>query len=157
SQWKTGKALRQFGRGERGTQARLVLDRAGQTVTCNVVRDYNDPIREKRPGVIDEIRENVYYVDLDRAEMSAIEEAAQTLAEADGVIFDLRGYPNGNDGVLQYLSSDTLYSALWQVPKLIYPDQMDLKYHITSRWIMPPRQPQFTGTIVFLTGGSAIS
>ena len=161
-QWKAYRAQREFGRGERGTQVALTLDRSGEAVTCEVARNLDGRaawmLQEERPDSIEEIQEGVYYVDLGRAEMGAIEGEAQALAEARGVIFDLRGYPNGNHGVLQYLSEDTLRSAHWQVPQQIYPDQADLVgYDTTGRWALEPKAPHFQGQIVFLTDGRAIS
>lgn len=157
-QWRTQRALLEFGRGERGSQARLTLMRAGETVTCEVTRDFNDAIQEARPEPIEELRKGVYYVDLSRAELSAITERAQALAAAQGVIFDLRGYPNSNHSVLQHLTSDTLRSARWQVPQQIYPDQKDLVgYDTSGRWTLTPQEPRFRGEIAFLTDAHAIS
>ena len=157
-QWKAFRAQRGFGRGERGSQVRLTLERSGETVTCELARDFDGAIQEERPDPITELREGVYYVDLSRAEIGEIEERAEALAGAEGVVFDLRGYPNGTHAVLQHLTEDSLRSARWQVPQQIYPDQTELVgYDTTGRWTLPPKAPRFTGRVVFLTDGSAIS
>jgi C-terminal processing protease CtpA/Prc len=156
-QWKRLRALREFGIGARGSQARLVLERSGQAVTCDVARDFAGSIREERPPPIEEIKDGIYYVDLERAEMSDIEASLPGLAEAEGIVFDGRGYPNGTSGVLQHLSNDTLYSTRWRTPQRIYPDQAETAYDTTARWILPPRQPRFQGEVVFLTDARALS
>ncbi|HMB93976.1 MAG TPA: S41 family peptidase [Rhodothermales bacterium] len=157
-QWKMVRAQRAFVQGKRGEQVAMTLQRADQTITCEVDYNYEGRIQGERPGPLEELRAGLYYVDLSAVEMSAVEQEAEHLAEADGVIFDLRGYPNSTHGVLQYLTDTPLRSAQWQVPQHIYPDQMDtVAYDTTGRWRLDPRKPQFTGTIVFLTDGRAIS
>lgn len=44
-----------------------------------------------------------------------------------------------------------------KVPRIIYPDHENLVGYATSRWTLSPSEPQFTGEIVFLTDGRAIS
>jgi C-terminal processing protease CtpA/Prc len=98
------------------------------------------------------------YVDLRRAEMSAISERIEELAAAPGVIFDLRGYPNGNHDVLRHLTDKPLQSAHWMVPQIIYPDRENIVgYDRSGRWNMEPAEPKFVGRTIFLTDGSAIS
>jgi C-terminal processing protease CtpA/Prc len=157
-QWKTVRALGLFGRGERGTMASLGLRRPSGTVTCEVVRDIDGRLGEERPETIEEVSAGVHYVDLDRAEMADLRAMAPTLAEAKGIVFDLRGYPNGNHDVLRHLTREPLRSAQWQVPQQIYPDREGLiGYDTTGRWTLPPAEPTFPGEIVFLTDGRAIS
>lgn len=158
-QWKRRQALRTLGHGERGSVAHLILDRQGETVSCDVVRSFKGLIGENRPTTLQELQDGVYYVNLSTTWMNDIEHQVDALAGAKAVIFDLRGYPRDNVGVLQYLSENTLHSTLWHIPKQIYPDQMNfIGYDTTgTRWTLPPKEPQFTGKIVFLTDSNAIS
>lgn len=90
--------------------------------------------------------------------MDVFRKRVQKLANARGVIFDMRSYPRGKNFVmLQYLAKDTLHSAFWQIPQYIYPDQQNQVGYKVSRWTLPPMKPHFTGEIVFLTGSGAIS
>jgi C-terminal processing protease CtpA/Prc len=158
SQYRAYRAVQELGRGERGTDAVLRLSRNGAARQCNVLRTGQTAPAEPRPEPIVEIANGVMYVDLDRAEMPAIREAMGRLAEAHGVIFDLRGYPRGNHEVLRHLSRDTLQSAHWQVPQRIRPAPAPLTgYDTSGRWALPPAEPQLTGRIVFLTDARAIS
>jgi len=158
-QWKKHLALRALGHGEQGSVAHLILDRQGETVSCDVVRSFKGGIWENRPTTLDELRDGVYYVNLSTTSMDDIEHHVDALAEAKAVIFDLRGYTRDNVSVLRYLSEDTLHSTRWHVPKQIYPDQMNFAGYDTTggRWTLPPKAPQFTGKIVFLTDSNAIS
>lgn len=158
-QWNEYRALGGFGRGERGTDVSLTIQREGQEQTCTLTRSGERRPSEPKPAPIDTLEDGVYYVDLDRAPIREIDTHMEMLAAAKGVVFDLRGYPEGgNQRVLQHLSTDTLRSARWQVPQIIYPDRERLVgYDASGRWTLPPLEPQFTGKIVFLTNARAIS
>lgn len=157
-QWKSFRALSDFGLGLRNEPASLILDREGRTVSCDVDRTFSGRLEEERPDSIAMIQPDIYYVDLGRAEIGAIQEHMESLAQAKGVIFDLRGYPKGNHAILQHLTDEPIQSAYWQVPQIIYPDQKELVgYDTSGRWTLFPSEPRITGRIVFLTSGRAIS
>lgn len=165
-QWRSYRALRALGEGAPGTTARLTLRRGEETVTCRVTRADSAqaerwPRRlqtEPRPDSIDVLSNGTHYVDLTRVGMGAIQPHLDTLAQAERVVFDMRGYPEGGAQVLlQHLSSDTLRSAYFEVPKLIYPDQENVVGYTETRWTLPPRKPHVSGQIAFLTDARALS
>jgi beta-lactamase regulating signal transducer with metallopeptidase domain/C-terminal processing protease CtpA/Prc len=166
-QWRTIRALRQLGEGRPRTTARLELRREGQAVECQVSRSGDSSTRgrgrrqlqaEPRPDSIDVLPGGTHYVDLTRARMDALRPRLDTLAQAESVVFDVRGYPEGgNQELLQHLSPDTLRSAHFEVPKLIYPDQQEIAGYTGGRWTLPPKTPQFSGEVAFLTDARAIS
>jgi C-terminal processing protease CtpA/Prc len=158
SQWKTAFSLSQLNYGPPGEQFKFVLNRPGESVRCTITRSKDTDFQLKEPGPIEEIREDIYYVDLSSASMDVINKKADTLASAKGLIFDQRGYPNRNHGVLQYLSKDTLRSARWMIPQIIYPDQANVAGFDTSgRWTLPPKKPYFSGKKIFLMSKNTIS
>jgi C-terminal processing protease CtpA/Prc len=107
---------------------------------------------------IDELGAGIRYVDLRRTDWSDISRSIEELAAAPAVIFDLRGYPNANHDILSHLTDQTLQSAIWNKPQIVYPDQEDVTgWDQSGRWLMPPREPRFQGQIVFITDASAIS
>ncbi|MDA8018521.1 MAG: S41 family peptidase, partial [Thermoanaerobaculia bacterium] len=157
-QWRTARTLRMFGRGEPGSRVRLGLRRGDETVHCEVERSSAAEAPSNRPEAIASLRPDVMYVDLGRAPLETIQERIEELAAAPGVVFDLRGYPRGNDEVLSHLSDQVLRSAHWQIPQQIYPDQeRRVGFDTSGRWLKEPRQPRFRGEVVFLTDGRAIS
>jgi C-terminal processing protease CtpA/Prc len=109
--------------------------------------------------MVDTLRTGVRYVDLTRAEWPTLRQHIGELADANGVVFDVRGYPTGGARkLLPHLSGDTLRSARFQVPQFIYPDQANIVgYNASGRWTLPPEEPQITGNVAFLTGPGAIS
>jgi Periplasmic protease len=163
-QWTEGRALQQLGRGEPGSTASLVVRRGETEETCEVPRS-EQRIRwrqlrlDDRPDTLDTLRAGVRYVDLTRAEWPTLQRHMGELANANGVVFDLRGYPTGSAWrLLRHLSRDTLRSARFQVPQFVYPDQKNrVGYDASGRWTLPPKEPQITGDVAFLTGPGAIS
>jgi hypothetical protein len=158
-QWKRRRALAMnYGVAGYGTTAEVVVDRNGETMTLSIPRGWDYAPDEPRPQQIAEIEPGVYYVDLSRASMGAIANVIDDLAAADGVIFDLRGYPNGNHDILCHLSDQVLQSAHWMVPQITHPDRKRIEgWDTDGRWILDPREPRITGRVAFLTDAQAIS
>jgi C-terminal processing protease CtpA/Prc len=156
--WKQYRATVDLGRGPRGSTGRVDLLRGGKRVTVEATRDTFPRLREPRPLPIEEIRPGIVYVDLDRASLDGLEGRMPQLAEARAVVFDLRGYPNGNHEVLRHLTDRPLRSARWMVPLAIYPDRERIAGWDTSGvWSLEPAQPRVTGKVLFLTDARAIS
>jgi C-terminal processing protease CtpA/Prc len=104
------------------------------------------------------LENNVFYVDLDRAPWQDIQPLLEGMAKARGVIFDLRGYPKGNHGVLSHLLTEDDTSVSWmQVPHIIHPDAENPVEPQKLGWNLPAREPRFQGKAVFITDGRAIS
>jgi C-terminal processing protease CtpA/Prc len=163
-QWTEGRALRQLGRGDADSTVSLTVRRGDAENTCEVARSdrrirWRQLRLDDRPNTVDTLRSGVRYVDLTRAEWPTLRQHIGELADANGVVFDLRGYPTGGARkLLPHLSGDTLRSARFQVPQFIYPDQANIVgYNASGRWTLPPEQPQITGDVAFLTGPGAIS
>jgi len=156
-QWRRWRALGQFGWGPRGSEGTLEIRRGSNALTVTRARDTTQLPMESRPGNIEELEPGIFYVNLDLVEIGTFQEHVDELAAADGVVFDLRGYPNGNHMALTYLTGQNLNSAFWKVPQIIYPDHDGEAHFAESRWDLPPSEPRFQGRIVFLTDGRAIS
>lgn len=156
-QWREFRALGELGRGAPGETMRVDLLRRGEPETIHLPRVAGPPPEDPRPDPIAELEPGIFYVDLDRVPMEAFEARVEELAEADGVVFDLRGYPNGNHLVLSHLSDEPLQSAFWRIPQIIRPDFQEPMEYQESRWHLSPRTPRIDGRIAFITDGRAIS
>lgn len=147
---------------------RLTLGVAGETTVLEV---NGMPLRltyaadaapqPQRPAAIAELEGDVWYVDLERSSMEEIDAVMDQLAAARGVIFDLRGYPNGTHPVLQHLLGAPehdrwMHTPRWDHPAL--PGQLHQPASWDSvGWELEPLAPRITGEVVFLTGPGAIS
>jgi len=165
-QWKEVRALRQFGRGEPGSTVSLTVQRGKKEKTCQLRRASDSETgrrrenlqKENRPAPIDTLRGGYRYVDLTRAKWPDIQNQIGDLASAQRIVLDLRGYPaNRNYKVLQHLSADSLTEMHIATPQFIYPDQTPRAGSRTDRDIFPPRTPQITGDVAFLTDARAVS
>lgn len=156
-QWKRHRALMAFGWGTEKRPATLAVRRGGKDRT--VVVERSDRREWARPHEkLEALQEGIVYVDLVQASMDEIRAEIDTLAAAPGVVFDLRGYPQGNHEVIRHLIDEPVRSAHWMVPLSIYPDgERFVDYDRSGRWLLEPEAPRFEGKAVFLTDGSAIS
>ncbi|MDJ0841484.1 MAG: S41 family peptidase [Acidobacteriota bacterium] len=154
--WRRHSAVNSLLRGPRDTTITVRIKRGNEEVTVKTL------LNSRKRTVVegDSIRmleEGVHYVDLSRADMEEIKLKLEQLAEARGVVFDLRGYPNGNHAILQHLTDQNIHSAWWRIPRVIRPDQDPSRTFTERHWDLPPLKPRFKGKIVFLTFGGAIS
>jgi C-terminal processing protease CtpA/Prc len=157
-QWRRWRGLNQLTAGPAGSEMSMDIGRSSGDLTLTLIREAKPlTVTEARPGNIEELEPGIFYVNLDLVELSAFQEQVEELAAADGIVFDLRGYPNGNHLALTHLTDSFLNSAFWRVPQIIYPDHDGEAQYAESRWNLPPSQPRFQGRIVFLTNGRAIS
>jgi C-terminal processing protease CtpA/Prc len=148
--------------GPKGDTLRFLVERGADTVSASGVvatmpriylqPDQGDSIRELAKGI--------WYVDLNRAPMEAIDSVMGKLAKARGVVFDLRGYPNGNHDVISHLlTGNEERGEKWMfIPRIAYPDRERIAGWDGVGWsYLQPKPPHIDGKVVFLTNGLAIS
>jgi C-terminal processing protease CtpA/Prc len=157
-QWKRWRSLQQFGYGDQGSLAKLEIKRGDEVLEKEAERTNKQPISDVIRPNLQEIEEGIYYVDLSQATWQEIRNKIQDLADARGVIFDLRGYPNGNHQVICHLLREDDTSKAWmQVPLIIYPDQENIVDYQKMGWGLAAQKPHIDGKVVFLVDGRAIS
>lgn len=160
-QWRRSRGRSVLLAGPDGSTVALQV-RTGTAAPTNVSlkRTVGGAPKEKRPKAIEEVKVGIWYVDLDggRANMDEYKKALRDLTAAEGVIFDMRGYPNEVAmDVLRRAASEPITSANWNVPIVSKPDHQGMTFN-KSRWNpAPPEVPRFRGKVVFITDGRAIS
>lgn len=157
--WMNTRLARELLAGNNGSKVKVgYLTTTGSRGEAILVRDTNPWALPKGrvPDNLAEIRPGIFYFDLNRASDKDFEEALPKLAEARGVIFDLRGYPKMGPVFLQHLSDKPLKSAGWNIPLVTQPDGKGWEWR-KSNWNLKPKTPRIKGRLVFLTGGEAIS
>ena len=155
------RSLRQLGTGKIGTEATVeIKDKEGlKTHTVErLSRRSVIKIGQSDFPVTGQIEDGIYYVDLDRASMDRINDNIDKIASSQGVIFDLRGYPNGNHEIIRHLLASPDTSDQWmQIPKIIYPNQKNIVGYRKDGWQLKPAKPHIQGEVVFLTDDQALS
>lgn len=159
-QWKRSRALDEIGASENPGTIEMVVRHADDTtesVRLTLKASRTLAAKEPRPANGEQLAPGVFYFDLTAAETASLEPFMETFATAKGVVFDLRGYPgSAGANLLPHLADKQMRSAHWNVPIIRMPDGQGVSYH-TSNWEMTPQKPLFTGKVVFLTDGRAIS
>ena len=133
-----------------GTEFEAVVDRI---MPGQITR-----VSEHRAADGEALAPGIVYFDLNGADAEALNTAMPLLAAAEGIVFDLRGYP-GDAGVrlMPHLSRETVQSARWRVPIVTRPDREGWRWNESGRWWLPPAKPFLGAKIAFLTDGRAIS
>ncbi|MDJ0764425.1 MAG: S41 family peptidase [Myxococcota bacterium] len=143
-----------FGEGQKGSTVSLVVEHNGTQQTVELSYTEDRPPHEREGDSIRLLEEGVYYIDLTRASMPEIKANIDDIATAPGVIFDLRGYPNGNHNVISHLLDGPDTSGEWMsTPLIIYPDMEKLAGWSHDGWLLPAVEPHVQGKVVFLNGG----
>lgn len=165
-QWKRYRSTQALNRimGQTGN-VMLKLKRGEEEWEAEVAASSRQPPEPKKRPVIDTIDEGdknganaIYYVDMGRAEPKDVDPMIDRLANAKGIVFDMRGYPRGTQYLFQHMTDDHMVSAKWLVSEQVRPDRVDMaNFGSRQRWQMPPRKPRFKGKFVFITDASAIS
>lgn len=156
-QWKRHRALEQFGGGDEGRSVRYRVQRGEQQITVDTTLNQRTAVPAQERPHISELRPGIWYVDLATAPMEEIRPQLAMLAKAEGVIFDLRGYPKSNHEVLRHLLREPETAQWMAIPKITRPDHDFRAGHQRFGWNMQPAEPHIGGRVAFLTDGRAIS
>ena len=157
-QWKRWKSLNRFAYGDPGSVAVIKLKRENRVLNVETERNFKQSIAEIDRPNIQEQEDGIYYVNLSQAAWNEIKAKIDDLANAKGVIFDLRGYPNGNHEIICHLLKERDTSNAWmQIPFFIYPDQENIVDYQKMGWMLVTKEPHIKGKVVFITDGRAIS
>lgn len=152
--WLNYRAEKMSLMGEKGKDLTIKVD----SKEISLVRD-SYPHRP-RTSIVDfeEIRDGVFFLNLNTMTMEDIKKHLPELEKANFIICDLRFRPNGNHGFISHLLKyDDTISSWMKIPRSIYPDRENTTYQ-NKGWMLPAKKPYLGDKqIVFLIDGSAIS
>jgi C-terminal processing protease CtpA/Prc len=112
---------------------------------------------EPRPEKIAEIEPGIWYVDIGRIDDQDFAGALPDLQRANGIVFDVRGYPSRlSTIVISHLTDEPVTCAQWHVPVVHWPDREKMDFRF-SNWEVPPVPPRLKARVAFVTDGRAIS
>ena len=144
----------------RDSLVRVTVEHAdGDTATVQLWRGPPAEVHEGKPEPVAQLRPGIWYVDLDRVTTAQLQAAVPELARAAGIVFDLRGYPDGVNPFtfFSHLIREPAASAQWQVPLVTRPDSPSYRFLARQRWDLRPAAPYLGAPRVFITDGRAIS
>lgn len=151
-----------FLRGQRDSEVTITATGARGTRSVTLVRNRQlMEVREPRPAPITEVREGIFYVDLDAVDLASFEEALPRLAAAQGLIFDLRRYVAPGVGIplMTRLSRTPVEAPGFHLPRVGGPDPSATRFfrHTEAEWRLEPAAPYLAPRKVFLAGPSTVS
>ncbi len=159
-QWKRVRAFRWIGARPAGEPIGLRVARAGESIDVTVAAG-EPPAQEYSQPPIAQLDGGVWYFDLTRTAPADITANIESLARAPGVIFDLRGYPNETDGVLNHLLSKPDSDRWMHVARIVRPalpgEPRPRPTWQSIGWELVSAKPHIAGHAIFLTDGRAIS
>ena len=137
----------------------VVTTEAGETISVDVASAPGEQvkdIREARPQTVAELEPGILYVDLTRWNDGIFRENLDRLAQAEGIVFDLRGYPRGTFLWLEHFIREPGSSPNFLAPVFVAPDG-EARYPVNGDWKLEPKQPHIPAKRVFLTDARAVS
>ncbi len=168
-QWLRYRALIELAAGLPGGTATLAVQpHAGGPVRAVTVA-YTAPVGstvgvgglgspvEPRPEQIAQVRPGIYYVDLSRISDDDLQGAVDQLAAADGIVFDMRGYPFLlSPVVLGHLIDKPVTSNWFNIPIVTRPDRQGWDWR-SEYFFQTPVAPRLTRRVAFLINGQDLS
>ncbi len=129
-----------------------------RSVLCPSYWDLGFLQRESRPPKIVEMQPGLWYVDFCRTEDSEFYAVLSHLAQARGVLFDVRGYPSAiSYHTLAHLIDAPITSPKHCLPTRLYPDRQRVEWDVRQWDPIFPVAPRIAGKIAFLTDERAVS
>ncbi|WP_116126683.1 S41 family peptidase [Lewinella sp. IMCC34183] len=159
--WRAYRSQRQSLSGDRSSPFPIEVDGVLRRLTRHIPLFEYYPLTKVNQTQHRSYPDGIEYVNLDMISMEELTDLLPELSRASGLLFDLRGYPNGNHGLINHLMTqpDTV-SAWMKIPQIVYPDGEEPVGYSPRNWIdfMQPQAP-FLGErpVVFLTDGRAVS
>lgn len=133
----------------------------GDAFTATLARSQAYPINTattRKPTNGSELAPGIVYFNLCGTGSDELQQVMGTLTAAQGIVFDMRGYPaQAAFEVIQHLIDTSATSARWNVPVVTRPDREPWEWHTSGRWDMPPLTPRWSMPVVFMTNAGAIS
>jgi hypothetical protein len=126
----------------------------------NIKYDYSEPKIASQKDLYKQLENNIYYLNLNDIDIETITRLMPELKQANGIIYDMRGYPNSTitDLISHLLKVKDTSDAWLQTPQIIYPNQKNIIGYQKVGWELEPKEPYLGDTQnVFIIDGRAIS
>jgi len=144
-----------------GDPVRITLrhpDGAGYSILPRRVREW--PASQALKPVVNgaEVVPGIVYFNLIGATAEQLHESMTKLESAQGIIFDVRGYP-GEAAVelMSHLTDSPIQSPRWVLPVFRLPDREGVEWLDLERWLLPAKPPRLNAEVAFLADARAIS
>lgn len=151
------RALRSLAAGDLGQSRVLALERDGRVLETPIVLtslQNNHRLYQPVTQVIAELGPGVLYVDLTRLSSQEFRANLARFAAARGLVFDVRGYLEGDFTMLPHFADAPSESMQHLIRVAMAPDYVAVD---NRQFTLQPRAPRLTESIVFITDARAMS
>ncbi|MBY6205190.1 S41 family peptidase [Halomonas denitrificans] len=159
-QWRTFRAIEDLLLGPAGEQRMLSLERDGSRFDATLEFSAPGPVRSIDYPVLRELGEGIVHVFLPAIRQEGVASLIPRLMDAEGIVFDLRGYPNPTfvpaEFLGHFLDAPDDWTAWLQVLLARAPDG-DLVASIQDQFALPVAEPRVNTPTVFLADHRALS
>jgi len=150
------RALSELAAGKPGEEVRLRLRTTGFAPRQVVLKRGAQPVVEEQPEKVAELRPGIYYVDPERLTDAELPATLRPLANARGIVFDMRGNPSVSPVFVQHLIDQPVQSAQRLVPIVTRPDRAGMTFDGRERWNLTPLAPRLHAGLAFVTDGRTV-
>lgn len=156
--WRTHRAIYRLMRGAPGSARVLGLARESESFEAELPFELEGPMEPFDHPATRTLDGGAIYVNLTKIDEQQWTDRLPELAEAPGIVFDLRGYPGalGTAFLGNLLESRDDFTGWMQILLARSPDG-DLTMASEHAWEIPPAEPRIRAPVVFLTNQRAIS
>lgn len=163
-QWIRFRALHRLLYGPANSELKLTKRTWWGTEAVTLTRTFEQAegaVQRPELAAIAEVDPGVYYVSIGRVTDAQFEAALPRLAQAKGVVLDLREYPDASrinfwTTVMPRLTTRALQSIRFHTPLAIYPDRQSPSW-IEGAWTVEPAAPHIGAKLAFLADAGSIS
>jgi len=116
-------------------------NRNGQTYAATITTSLPEPFYPAQRRWLEAFRDSIVYVNLctDSANYKNFSSRIAMLQKANGIIFDLRGYPHPDVlSILSHFIKDTVFVGNLKVPVRSFPERQNIRYAEIDRWGIAP-------------------
>ncbi|MBC8097897.1 MAG: hypothetical protein H7Y11_00505 [Armatimonadetes bacterium] len=127
-----------------------------RTVAISSISSTDGFLREPRPPVVAQLAPGIVYVDVIRLEETAFNAALDLIAEAEGLVLDMRGYPRNAFAaqLASYFRDEPGTTAPFLIPVFTMPDHQAVQYtDVTGSWVTPLK-PRLTDNVAWITNAN---
>ncbi len=124
------RAIAELRAGLANSQVRMsFLSANGNNKTLTIKRSiYLSELNEDRPAFASELEKDIFYIDLTRINDKLFFELLDSLRNAKGIIFDLRGTTAISEHILSFFITNPIPSIKWEIPVYTKPSFEPVSY-----------------------------
>jgi hypothetical protein len=159
-QWAKTRAAQEILRGAKGTTLKVRITRGADATPTDLTltRSVTSYPAIHRAETIGELQDGIMYVDLGRVTEPDFAAALPKLAEAKGIVFDVRTPPAyvRPEPLLSHLSDKPVTSPQFLLPVIAAPDRERTTFVHSGEWNIAPTTPFLAAKKIFLTDAHSI-